>query len=201
MIRNEILDVVDKNLFLSLTLDAKLRWNSHITRLVKRLSPAAYAFVASAAANAIITRLMSLRAANASLLWRCASPPTSNVSPEVAPTISLTVKYSGRMCYLTGHRPPGHLVTLSEWTVAISPSRREADDRYAEREQFEKQYCALVSAAHALLDDHAPQRRRGGRLTTGMRNASSSRNSTVRSCRRLTPSWTTTRRSAVAAGG
>ncbi|GBP58193.1 hypothetical protein EVAR_87770_1 [Eumeta japonica] len=93
-----------------------------------------------------------------------------------------------------GSRPPGR-------PRAAAPSRRKADDMYAEREQFEKQYCALVSAAHALLDDHAPQRRRGGRLTTYMRNASSSRNNTVRSCRRLTPSWTTTRRSAVAAEG
>ncbi|GBP62322.1 Probable RNA-directed DNA polymerase from transposon BS [Eumeta japonica] len=42
MINNEILDIVDTTIFLGVTLDAKLRWNSHITRLVKRLSAAAY---------------------------------------------------------------------------------------------------------------------------------------------------------------
>ncbi|GBP80419.1 hypothetical protein EVAR_59094_1 [Eumeta japonica] len=35
---------------------------------------------------------------------------------------------------------------------------------YAEREQFEKQYYTLVSAAQALLDDHAPQHRRSRRV-------------------------------------
>ncbi|GBP00812.1 hypothetical protein EVAR_77013_1 [Eumeta japonica] len=43
MVKNEILDIVDTTLFLGLTLDAKLRWNSQITRSVKRLSSAAYA--------------------------------------------------------------------------------------------------------------------------------------------------------------
>ncbi|GBP38779.1 hypothetical protein EVAR_33527_1 [Eumeta japonica] len=43
MVKNEILDIVDMTLFLGFTLDAKLRWNSHITRLAKRLNSAAYA--------------------------------------------------------------------------------------------------------------------------------------------------------------
>ncbi|GBP33802.1 hypothetical protein EVAR_25403_1 [Eumeta japonica] len=43
MVKNEILDIVDTTLFLDLTLDAKLRWNSHITRSAKRLGSAAYA--------------------------------------------------------------------------------------------------------------------------------------------------------------
>ncbi|GBP59312.1 Activating signal cointegrator 1 complex subunit 1 [Eumeta japonica] len=43
MVKNEILDIVDMTLFLGLTLDAKLRWNSHIIRLTKSLSSAAYA--------------------------------------------------------------------------------------------------------------------------------------------------------------
>ncbi|GBP57210.1 hypothetical protein EVAR_82922_1 [Eumeta japonica] len=41
--RNEMLDIVDTTLFFGLTLDAKLRWNSHITRLAKRLTSAACA--------------------------------------------------------------------------------------------------------------------------------------------------------------
>ncbi|GBP65245.1 Probable RNA-directed DNA polymerase from transposon BS [Eumeta japonica] len=43
MVKNEVLDIVDTTLFLGLTLDSKLRWNSHITRLAKRLSSAAHA--------------------------------------------------------------------------------------------------------------------------------------------------------------
>ncbi|GBP06147.1 hypothetical protein EVAR_3526_1 [Eumeta japonica] len=43
MVKNEILDIVDTTLFLGFTLDAILRWNSHITKLAKRLSSAAYA--------------------------------------------------------------------------------------------------------------------------------------------------------------
>ncbi|GBP89797.1 hypothetical protein EVAR_67609_1 [Eumeta japonica] len=43
MVKNEMLDTVDTTLFLGLTLSAKLQWNSHITRLAKRLSSAAYA--------------------------------------------------------------------------------------------------------------------------------------------------------------
>ncbi|GBP53786.1 Probable RNA-directed DNA polymerase from transposon BS [Eumeta japonica] len=43
MVKNEVLDIVDTTLFLGLTLDSKLRWNSHITRLEKRLSSAAHA--------------------------------------------------------------------------------------------------------------------------------------------------------------
>ncbi|GBP30253.1 hypothetical protein EVAR_94563_1 [Eumeta japonica] len=34
MVKNEILDIVDTTSFLDFTLDAKLRWSSHITRLV-----------------------------------------------------------------------------------------------------------------------------------------------------------------------
>ncbi|GBP67712.1 hypothetical protein EVAR_40483_1 [Eumeta japonica] len=37
MAKNEILDIVDTTLFLSLTLDTKWRWNSHVTRLAKGL--------------------------------------------------------------------------------------------------------------------------------------------------------------------
>ncbi|GBP00202.1 Probable RNA-directed DNA polymerase from transposon BS [Eumeta japonica] len=43
MVKNEVLGIVDTTLFLGLTLDSKLRWNSHITRLAKRLSSAAHA--------------------------------------------------------------------------------------------------------------------------------------------------------------
>ncbi|GBP21532.1 Probable RNA-directed DNA polymerase from transposon BS [Eumeta japonica] len=43
MVKDEVLDIVDTTLFLGLTLDSKLRWNSHITRLAKRLGSAAYA--------------------------------------------------------------------------------------------------------------------------------------------------------------
>ncbi|GBP73165.1 hypothetical protein EVAR_59054_1 [Eumeta japonica] len=44
IVKNEILDNVDTTLVdLDLTLDAKLRWNSLITRLAKRLCSAAYA--------------------------------------------------------------------------------------------------------------------------------------------------------------
>ncbi|GBP57938.1 hypothetical protein EVAR_40797_1 [Eumeta japonica] len=43
MIKNEMLDTVDTTLFLGLTLDSQLRWNSHITRLAKRLGSAAHA--------------------------------------------------------------------------------------------------------------------------------------------------------------
>ncbi|GBP36871.1 Probable RNA-directed DNA polymerase from transposon BS [Eumeta japonica] len=43
MVKNEVLYIVDTNLFLSFTLDFKLRWNFHITRLSKRLDSAAYA--------------------------------------------------------------------------------------------------------------------------------------------------------------
>ncbi|GBP01012.1 hypothetical protein EVAR_2292_1 [Eumeta japonica] len=43
MVKNEILDIVDTTLFLGRTLDAKLRWKHHITRLAIRLSSAAYA--------------------------------------------------------------------------------------------------------------------------------------------------------------
>ncbi|GBP44461.1 hypothetical protein EVAR_39469_1 [Eumeta japonica] len=42
VVKNEVLDIVDTALFLDLTLDSKLRCNSHITRLVKRLGSAAY---------------------------------------------------------------------------------------------------------------------------------------------------------------
>ncbi|GBP82571.1 hypothetical protein EVAR_87817_1 [Eumeta japonica] len=37
MVKKEILDIVDTTLFLGFTLDAKLRWNSHITKLAKGL--------------------------------------------------------------------------------------------------------------------------------------------------------------------
>ncbi|GBP46156.1 hypothetical protein EVAR_24563_1 [Eumeta japonica] len=37
MVKNEVPDTVDMTLFLGLTLDSKLRWNSHITRLEKIL--------------------------------------------------------------------------------------------------------------------------------------------------------------------
>ncbi|GBP62951.1 Probable RNA-directed DNA polymerase from transposon BS [Eumeta japonica] len=43
MFKNEELNIVDSTLFLGLTLDSKLRWNSHITRLAERLGSAAYA--------------------------------------------------------------------------------------------------------------------------------------------------------------
>ncbi|GBP43607.1 Probable RNA-directed DNA polymerase from transposon BS [Eumeta japonica] len=43
MVKNEVLDMVDTTLFLGLTLGSKLRWNSHITRLAKRLGSAVYA--------------------------------------------------------------------------------------------------------------------------------------------------------------
>ncbi|GBP79881.1 hypothetical protein EVAR_103463_1 [Eumeta japonica] len=43
MLKNEVLDTVDKTLFLGLTLESKLRWNSHIMRLAKILGSAAYA--------------------------------------------------------------------------------------------------------------------------------------------------------------
>ncbi|GBP42446.1 hypothetical protein EVAR_47741_1 [Eumeta japonica] len=37
-IKDRILGIVDTTLFLGFTLDAKLPWNSHITRLTRRLS-------------------------------------------------------------------------------------------------------------------------------------------------------------------
>ncbi|GBP27040.1 Leucine-rich repeat-containing protein 74A [Eumeta japonica] len=43
IVKNDILYIVDTSLFLGFTLDAKLRWNSHIIRLAKRISSAAYA--------------------------------------------------------------------------------------------------------------------------------------------------------------
>ncbi|GBP22806.1 hypothetical protein EVAR_17160_1 [Eumeta japonica] len=43
MVQNKILNIVDTTLFFALTLDVKLRWNSRILRLAKRLSSAAHA--------------------------------------------------------------------------------------------------------------------------------------------------------------
>ncbi|GBP39829.1 hypothetical protein EVAR_29059_1 [Eumeta japonica] len=60
------------------------------------------------------------------------------------------------------HHQRRNINTLQTEIVMVS---ERPDDMFKEREQFQEQY-ALVWAARALLDDHAPQHRRGGSMDT-----------------------------------